>query len=531
MKSEIHKVVIADQVSPACSKTLKSNDGIEVVSVAGAPPEKLRQELKTATALVVRSALQVNDELLGEAPELRVIGRAGEGVDNIDLEAATRRGIVVMNTPGGNTFSAAEHALSLLLSLARHIPQANASLKGGAWERKRFVGVQLYEKVLGIVGMGKVGREVAQRARAFGMVVIAHDPFLSEEMTQKLNVDFVRFEELLQKSDFITLHVPLTDETRRLIGAGELRRCKKGVRLINTARGGLVDEKALAQSVRDGHVAGAALDVFETEPPTDRTILDLDSIITTPHLGASTLEAQEKVGVWIAEQIVDFLHHGVIRNAVNLLPLDPKTAALIAPYQDLAERLGRLHAQMRGGRLKEIAVEYSGDVSEYPTTPITSALLKGYFESFQSGPVNTVNATYLAKSSGVRLSETRIAEHQDFANLISATFTTSEGSTAIAGALFGKKNPRIVMLDNYYFDALPEGEILLVSNDDTPGMIGRIGTILGHRGINISFMSMGRDTPAGTAVAILNLDNPLSAAVLAEIKGTKGVLWARGVRL
>ena len=531
MSERPHRVLIADQVSPACADTLERAGGIRVESAAGAAPEEIRRRLPGVEGLIVRSALRVDATLIEAGADLKVIGRAGEGVDNIDLEAATRRGIVVMNTPGGNTISAAEHTLSMLLALARNIPQASASLKAGGWDRKRFVGVQLYEKVLGVVGMGKVGREVAQRARAFGMEVVAHDPFLSEDMAQKLKVAFVPFHDLLARADFITLHIPLTESTRHLLGGPELKRVKRGVRVINCARGGLVDEDALAQALRDGQVAGAALDVFEEEPPSRRDLLDLDSVIATPHLGASTLEAQETVAVWIAEQVADFLLRGVVRNAVNLIPLDPKTAALIAPYQALAEKLGKLHAQLRRGRLKEIAVEYNGDVAEHPTAPITSSLLKGYFESFQSGPVNAVNAAYLAKNSGVRLAETRSAERLDFANLISATFTTSEGPTSISGTLFGKNNPRIVRLDNYYFDALPEGEILLVSNDDTPGMLGKIASLLGANGINIGFLSMGRDTPAGTAVAILNLDSVATPEIVAKIESLKGVLWVRRVHL
>lgn len=531
MSERPQRVLIADHVSPACAEVLERAGGIVVDSAAGAPAAEIRRRLAGARALIVRSALEVDDSLLEAGKDLRVVGRAGEGVDNIDLEAATRRGIVVMNTPGGNTISAAEHTLSLLLALARNIPQANASLRGGAWERKSFVGVQLYEKVLGVVGMGKVGREVAQRTRAFGMEVIAHDPYLSEELAQKLKVAFVPFKDLLARADFITLHLPLTDATRHLIGEKELGLCRPGVRIINCARGGVVDEAALASALRSGRVGGAALDVFEQEPPAGSELLGLENVIVTPHLGASTVEAQETVAVWIAEQVADFLLRGVVRNAVNLIPLDPKTAALIAPYQALAEKLGRLHAQLRRGRLREILVEYHGDVAEFPTAPITSTLLKGYFETFQSGPVNVVNAAYLAKTSGVRLTETRSAERLDFANLISATFVSSEGRTAVAGTLFGKSNPRIVRLDNYYFDALPEGDILLVSNDDTPGMLGKIATILGRNRINIGFLSMGRDTPAGTAVAILNLDSPAAPEVVREIESTPGVLWARSVRL
>ncbi len=531
MSAAPRRVLIADQLAPACAEVLERAGGLQVESAAGVSAEELRTRLPGVEALIVRSAPRVDEALLDAAPDLKVVGRAGEGVDNIDLEAATRRGIVVMNTPGGNTISAAEHTVSMLLALARNIPQANASLRGGAWERKKFIGVQLYEKVLGVLGMGKVGREVAQRARAFGMEVIAHDPFLSEEMAQKLKVSFVQFRELLARAHFITLHLPLTDSTRHLLGEQELELCKPGVRIINCARGGIVDEAALARALRAGHVAGAALDVFESEPPTGSDLLRLDNVIVTPHLGASTLEAQETVAVWIAEQVADFLLRGVVRNAVNLVPLDPKTAALIAPYQALAEKLGKLHAQLRRGRLKEIQVEYHGDIADQPTAPLTASLLKGYFQTFQSGPVNLVNAAYLAQSAGVRLSETRSAEQRDFANLLGATFVTSEGRTAVAGTLFGKGNPRIVRLDNYYFDALPEGEILLVSNDDTPGMLGKIASILGRNDINIGFLSMGRDTPAGTAVAILNLDSAVPEGVVREIESTRGVLWVRRVHL
>ncbi len=413
------KVLIADTVSPTCAEVLR-RAGLEAAHRPGLGRKELMRAIADAEGLVVRSDTQVTEEVIAAAPRLRVVGRAGAGVDNIDVAAATRRGVVVMNAPGENTISAAEHTMSMILALARQIPAADRSMRAGRWERGRFLGVELLGKTLGILGLGKVGREVAARARVFGMEVIGADPVLSEEMAARLGVTLLPIEAIYERSDILTLHLPLTAETRHLIGRAQLLRCRPGVRIVNVARGGILDEGALVEAIREGRVAGAALDVFETEPPAGSPLLSLDAVILTPHLGASTQEAQEKVAARIAEQIAAFLKEGLVVNAVNMDGIDPKILPALKPYRDLCERLGRLLSALGRGPVAEIAVEYSGAVLEYPTRPLTASFLKGFLEGKLSDPVNPVNAGMLAKEAGIRVHETRAAEPQDFSALIGA---------------------------------------------------------------------------------------------------------------
>jgi D-3-phosphoglycerate dehydrogenase len=524
------RVLIADKILPVCAEVLR-RAGIEADHRPGISGPDLISAVAEVEGIVVRSDTRITEEIMRGAPRLRVVGRAGAGVDNIDVAAATKRGIVVMNAPGENTISAAEHTLSLMLALARQIPLADRSMKAGRWDRGKILGVELSGKILGVLGLGKVGREVAARARAFGMEVIGHDPVLSEDVAARLGVALVPIETVYERSDFITLHLPLTDGTRHLVGRDQLLRCRKGVRVLNVARGGIIDETALCEALKSGHVAGAALDVFEHEPPVGSPLLALDSVILTPHLGASTQEAQEKVAVRIAEQIAAYLKDNLVINAVNVEGIDPRLFPALAPYRDLCERLGKLLSSLARGPVTEVALEYSGSVQEYPMRPLTASFLKGFLQTKLSDPVNVVNAHVLARDAGIRVLETRAAEPQDFTALISATLRGRDGARSAAGALFGKREPRLVRLDEFHLDALPRGDMLIVSNDDRPGMVGRIGTAIGAASVNIAYLSLGRDRSGGRAIAVFNVDSPVPDELLRLIGSIDGVLWVERVTL
>jgi D-3-phosphoglycerate dehydrogenase len=524
------RVLIADKILPVCAEVLR-RAGIDADHRPGITGSDLLKAVADVEGIVVRSDTRITEEVMRAAPRLRVIGRAGAGVDNVDVAAATKRGIVVMNAPGENTISAAEHTLSLLLALARQIPRADRSMKAGRWDRGKILGVELAGKTLGVLGLGKVGREVAARARAFGMEVLGSDPVISEDVAARLGVTPVPIGVIYERSDFITLHLPLNEDTRHLIGAAELKRCRKGVRILNVARGGIIDEAALHEALLSGHVAGAALDVFENEPPAGSPLLSLDTVVLTPHLGASTQEAQEKVAVRIAEQIAAFLKDNLVINAVNMEGIDPRILPALQPYRDLCERLGTLLSSLARGPVSEVILEYSGSVQEYPMRPLTASFLKGFLESKLSDPVNVVNAHVLARDAGLKVLETRAADAQDFAALISITLKGRERSRSAAGTLFGKREPRLVRLDEFHLDALPTGDMLIVSNDDRPGMVGRIGTAIGAASVNIAYLSLGRDRSGGQAIAVFNLDSPVPDDLLRQIETIDGVLWAERVTL
>ncbi|HEV8334897.1 MAG TPA: phosphoglycerate dehydrogenase [Candidatus Polarisedimenticolia bacterium] len=525
------RVVIADPVAPVCGEIL-SRAGLEVIALGRSGAASLREAISGAAGLVVRSETKVTDEVLAAAPALKVVGRAGTGVDNIDVAAATRRGIVVMNAPGENTIAAAEHTLSLMLSLARNIPRADRSLKAGKWDREKFLGVELLGKILGVVGLGKVGREVAARARAFGMEICGFDPFLPEEVVARLGFQMLALPDLIARADFLTVHVPLNAQTRRLIGPAELGRCKPGLRIVNCARGGIVDEQALEKALQDGRVAGAALDVFEKEPPgEDHPLVRRDTVVATPHLGASTLEAQEKVAARIAEQIVAYLERGSVAGAVNVEAIDPEVLRVLGPWLDLAERLGRLQSRMAHPAGEEVTIEFSGALLDHPVPALVAAFLKGYLQGIVTEPVNRVNAALLAREIGLRVNEVRSSDSSDYSSLITTRLRTGERVRTIAGTLFGKRDLRIVRLDDYDFDAVPSGEMLICSNDDRPGMVGSLGTILGEAGINIAQLSLGRDRSGGRAIAILNLDSPVAPDLLSRIRHLSGILWAEQVSI
>ena len=525
------KVLISDPVDPGCADVLLRNPEIHVDVKTDLSSAEFLETIGRYEGLIVRSSTEVTEEVIGAASRLRVIGRAGAGVDNIDVAAATRRGIVVMNTPGGNSVSTAEHSFAMLMSLARNIPQAAASVKGGAWERGRFTGVELAGKTLGIIGLGKVGREVATRGAAFRMRILGYDPYVTQEAALSYGTQLVPVEQLFAESDFITIHLPLTSQTEHFISDEELALCRDGVRIVNCARGGIVDDAALLRALQSGKVGGAALDVFEQEPPTSSDLIDHERVIGTPHLGASTREAQTSVALAIAEQVGEVLMDRVIRNAVNVPSVEPDVFQKLRPYLELAERLGRIQAQVNEGQLERITVDYRGDITAHPTSPITAAVLKGIMETISDEPVNFVNAPVFAQERGLTVDELKSSEHEDFASLITVTYQTTDTRRILSGTIFGKGDPRIVRLDEYDFDAVPEGHMLFYINDDIPGIIGRVGSIMGSRDVNIAQMSCGRHEVGGRALTILNVDSLIPQAVLDELLSEKHITWVKRVSL
>ena len=525
------KVLISDAMDLRCAEVLERNPGFEVDVKVGLSPDELKALIGAYDGLIVRSSTRVSEEILRAGERLRVVGRAGSGVDNIDVEAATRRGIIVMNTPGGNTVSTAEHSFAMLIALARRIPQATAALKAGRWERRQYTGVELTGKTLGIIGLGKVGRQVASRGAAFRMKVLGYDPFVSEEVALSCGAQLISLEELYAEADFITLHLPLTAQTRHAIGAVQLEQCKDGVYLINCARGGIADEAALLDALEAGKVAGAALDVFEEEPPTCAELIAHERVICTPHLAASTREAQANVALQIAAQVSEVLADGVIRDAVNVPSMGPEMHQKIHPFLELAECLGRIQAQINDGQIERIAVEYHGDVGAYSTSSLTAAVLKGIIETISDETVNYVNALFFAQERGVRVDELKSSEHEDYASLITIVYQTTTARRILAGTIFGKNGPRLVRLDEYSFDAVPAGHMLFYVNDDVPGMVGRIGTAMGAHQVNIAQMSCGRREVGGRALTILNMDSPVSDQLLEEILSDNHITWAKRVSL
>ena len=527
------KVLVTDNLSPKGVEIFEKAEGVEVVVDHEISAEELLERLNEFDALVVRSRTKVPAELLETAGNLKVIGRAGTGLDNIDVKAATKQGIAVMNTPGGNTVTTAEHALSLLFALTRNVPQATASLKTGKWEKKKFQGRELFNKTLGVVGFGNIGSIVADRAKGLKMNVISFDPYLTEEVALKKGVEAVTFDELLSRSDYITIHTPLTKDTRHLINDEAFSKMKDGVMLVHCARGGIVDEKALLKALDTGKVAGAALDVFETEPPGEHPLFLKNNVICTPHLGASTSEAQENVAVAVAEQIADFLLKGIVRNAVNVPSVSPESLPLLRPYIGLCENLGSAYAQMSPGAVDEVRIEFSGDLAEYETKPLTVALLKGMLSSARDvETVNYVNAPLIAEEQGIRISEGRTRQDVNFTNKVSVFFRTKGREDCLVGVIFGKGGPpRLVRMNDYFFEAALEGDILVMENIDKPGTIGNIGVLLGENNINIAGFQLGRNEIGGRAVAFINVDGPVSPEVMEKASRLPHILSVKQISL
>ena len=526
------KVLVADSISQGGIDELLRDGALEVSTQLKLSENELIKIIPEFNALIVRSETKVTGEVLNAAKKLRVVGRAGVGVDNVDVETATRRGVIVLNAPGGNTVSTAEHAFSLLLNVARKIPQADASLRTKKWNRKDFQGVELYSKVLGVIGMGRIGSELSRRAIAFGMRVIAYDPYLSASRARSLQVELVEeLDDLILAADFISLHTPLTNETRHLLGAARLAQTKRGVRIINCARGGLIDETALVAALQNQHVAAAALDVFEVEPlPEDSPLRNAPNLILTPHLGASTAEAQESVGIEIAQSIRAALLQGTIRNAVNMPSLDAKTLSIIGPHLRFGEKLGQFLSQVTPRRVDELRINYSGKVNELDTGPITRAVLKGFLQNAGGADVNEVNAPAFAESLGLKITETRLSAVGDYTDLLELSADAEGKTVSVGGAFFGA-TPRIVSVNSRPVEARPNGVILVLENTDRPGIVGRIGTLLGKHNVNIATMSLSRNQAGGTALTVLNLDNAPDENLLQEIRASEDIHSAQVVQL
>jgi D-3-phosphoglycerate dehydrogenase len=523
------KIVIADDL-PASAVDLLRAEGWEVDARSGRTIEQLKQDLADASALVVRSATKVVAPLIEAAPQLRVIARAGTGVDNVDVNAASARGVVVMNAPGANSISVAELAIGLMLALARHVPAADAAMKQGKWEKKKFVGEELRDKALGLAGLGRIGQEVARRARAFGMRVLAHDPFIAAHVAEDLGVDLVSMDDLFARADYISLHLPSTPATRSIVNAERLARAKPGIRIVNTARGDLIDEAALADAIEAGRVAGAALDVFEVEPPPDPRLQKLPQVIATPHIAASTREAQELVGVETATALRDFLRDGIIRNAVNFPSVSAEEFARVQPFLTLGERLGAVLAQMNEGRTDALGVRYYGELAERKNDLVVNAVLVGLFKPILSSAVSPVNARAVARARGLEIIESHSSRGRNYTSLLSVKLHSDRGESWVEGAVFDRTAPRLVLVDGVPVEAPLEGAMLVICNNDEPGVIGAVGTILGRHRVNIANFALGRD--GSRAVGVVNIDEtqPLPDQVLEEIRNIPAVRSARIVR-
>jgi D-3-phosphoglycerate dehydrogenase len=518
-----------------------AKDGLEILEAAteldidvrkGLSKEEFLEIVGEYHAVIVRSASTVTAEIIDAATNLKAIGRAGIGVDNVDVEAATKKGIVVMNTPEANAITTAEHTITLMLSLARRIPEAHASLKAGKWERSKFKGIEIYGKTLGCIGLGNIGKLVAERAIGLKMNVIAYDPFLTREAADKLGVELVTLDELLKRADVITIHTPLTAETKDLINKKSFENTKPGLIIINCARGGVINEQDVTDAVKSGKIAGAAFDVYTSEPPADdNPILSIDeNIVITPHLGASTAEAQTKVGLAIAQQIVDFLVNGVVNNAVNMPSVSQEALSVMKPYLNLAEKLGVLQGQICKGGIREVHIEYDGEVSELDTPPITVSALKGFLTPIMDVVVSHVNAPVIAKERGIKVIESKSSEAKDFTSLITIRIKTEKGENKVSGTIFGKEEPRIVRVNGVTIDIVPEGYMLVSENNDKPGFIGNMCSILGDNGVNIGRLHLGRESIGGRAIVFTSVDSPVPVEVIKQISNLSDIISVTQVK-
>jgi D-3-phosphoglycerate dehydrogenase len=515
------KVLISDKMDPKAAAIFRER-GIQVDEITGKTPDELAAIVGDYDGLAIRSSTKVTPKILAAATRLKVVGRAGIGVDNVDIPAATARGVVVMNTPFGNSITTAEHAIALMFALARQLPEADASTQAGKWEKNRFMGVELTAKTLGLIGAGNIGSIVASRALGLKMKVIAFDPFLTPERALEMGVEKVELDDLLRRADFITLHTPLTDQTRNILSREALAKTKAGVRIINCARGGLIDEAALKDALDSGQVAGAALDVFETEPATSSPLFGTPGFISTPHLGASTSEAQVNVAIQVAEQMSDFLLAGGVTNAINMPSLSAEEAPRLKPYMTLAEKLGRLVGQVVGDSVRSVAIEVEGAAAELNQKPITGAVLAGLMGTY-SQTVNMVNAPFLAKERGLDVREVRHEREGDYHTLVRVTVGTDQGTRTVAGTLFGHSGPRLVEIFGVPVETELAGAMLYIVNNDAPGFIGKLGTTLGQAGLNIATFTLGRRAAGGEAVALVAVDEPVPAPVVQQLCGLEGV--------
>jgi D-3-phosphoglycerate dehydrogenase / 2-oxoglutarate reductase len=523
------KIVVADDL-PASALDLLRAEGWSVDARTGRPPEQLATDLADADAIVVRSATKVTSALINAAAKLRAIARAGTGVDNVDVPAASGRGIVVMNAPGANSISVAELAVGLMLSMARHVPAADAAMKQGKWEKKKFLGEEVREKTLGLAGLGRIGQEVARRAAAFDMRIIAHDPFISEDVAADLGVELVSLDDLFARSDFLSLHMPSTATTKNIVNAERLARSKKGIRIINTARGDLIDEAALADAIEAGQVGGAALDVFQKEPTVDHRLQTLPQVVATPHIAASTREGQEQVGMETMAALRDFLRDGIIRNAVNFPSVSAEEFMRLKPFLELGERLGFFVAQMNEGRVKALGVRYYGDLAAGRTEMIANAVLVGLFKPMLEVGVTPVNARNVANERGIEIIESKSTRSRNYTNLLSVKLHTPDGERWVEGAVFERTSPRLVLLDGIAVEAPLDGTMIVIRNTDQPGVIGDIGTLLGKHRVNIANFALGREGNSAVGVVIVDADT-VADSVLEEIRKVKGIREVRLVRV
>ncbi len=533
MRNATIKILVSDPLGKGGLEILQKEKNFEVEERPGLKPDQLKKIIHQYDAILIRSGTRLTADIIEKASRLKVIGRAGVGVDNVDLDAATKRGIIVMNTPEGNTISTAEHTFSLLMALARNIPQACQSIRNGEWDRKRFLGAELSGKTLGVVGYGRIGREVSKRAAAFNMKVIVFDPFIAKASAKEQPVEFVTVEELLKRSDFITVHTPLNDQTRYLINRQNVKLCKKGVRLINCARGGIYEEQAILEGIKAGIVAGVALDVFEEEPPKNNPLVSLPQVIATPHLGAATQEAQENVALDVARQVVDALQDRAIKNAVNLPSIDPEVFQVLKPWIHLGEKIGMLHTQLFSGSLKQVTIRYGGEVANYTLAPMTLAVLKGLLTPICGESVNYVNARSIAEERGITVNEIKSTQREVYTNYIEVEVKRGKESPRVMGTLFENRLSRIVRINEYQVDVEPEGSMIVIHNEDQPGVVGGVGAILGKSKINIAEMSLGRVKKGSKmmALTIINTDNDVPDSVLKKLKQLRPVLDAKVVKL
>ena len=522
------KVLISDKMSDRAAEIFKAR-GIEVDVKPGMSPDELKSVIGDYDGLAIRSATKVTPEIIEAAGKLKVIGRAGIGVDNIDLPAATAKGIVVMNTPFGNSITTAEHAVALMFALARQLPEADRSTQAGKWEKSRFMGVELTGKTLGIIGCGNIGAIVAERAIGLKMKVIAFDPFLAPDRAREIGVEKVELDELYRRADFITLHTPLTDATRHMIDAAAIKKMKPGVRIINCARGGLVVEQDLEAAIKSGHVAGAALDVFEDEPAKENALFGTENFVATPHLGASTEEAQENVAVQVAEQIADFLLEGAVVNAINMPSMSADEAAKLAPYMRLANLLGSFAGQLTESGLLKVAIEYQGEAADLNTTPLTATLLEGLLSPVLE-TVNMVNAPVIARERDIEVTEIKHAKAVDYQTRIKLTVTTEKRVRSVCGTLFGGDKPRIIDIEGIELEAELSPHMLFTRNDDKPGLIGALGSAIGEAGLNIATFNLGRDKPGGNAIALIAVDDAVSEKVLTKVAALPHITQAKALK-
>ena len=521
------KILITDGLAKQGLELLKAAEGVEVDERKGISPDELAEIIKDYEGLVVRSATKVTKEIIeASCGRLRIIGRAGIGIDNIDLDAATRNGVAVMNTPESNSITTAEHTITLLLSLARRIPQAHSSIKSGRWDRSKYKGVEVYGKTIGLVGLGNIGKLVAERAMGLKMKAIAYDPYLSREAAEKLSIELVSLDELFRRSDVITVHTPLTDETRDLVNSGSFAKMKEGVIVINCARGGVINEADMAEALSEGRVGGAAFDVYTSEPVNpDNPLLSIDeNIVLTPHLGASTEEAQIKVGTTMAQQLIDFAQKGVVKNAVNMPSLTMEQLAVMKPYLSICEKIGSLHGQLCEGAIRSIEVSYEGDAAEMDTGYLTVSVLKGFLSHIMDISVTHVNAPSIAEERKIEVVESKSAAKRQYTNLITATVTTREGTNEISGSVFGGNDSRIVRVNGVEIDVVPKGFLLVSNNYDRPGFIGSMCSVLGKNDVNIGRMHLGRKSVGGEAIVFTSVDTEVSEEVIREISAIENII-------